>query len=94
MVRYLGDSVLSDFAFSPDFLFLAVDTNTSHKYPLTISTVIKYLSYLYENSLMCLVIKYISQNYFPVIYVKTYCTGGPNIISSCDKFPISEVLFH
>lgn len=89
-----GDSVPSDFAFSPEFSFLAVNTNKPHKYQLIISTVIKFLSYLYENSLMCPMIKYFSQNYFPVIYVKTYCTGGPNIISSCDKLPILEVQFY
>lgn len=44
--------VLSDFAISPDFSFLAVDTNKSHKYQLMFCTVIKFLPYLYENSLM------------------------------------------
>lgn len=52
MVKYLGDSVLSDLAFSLDFSFLAVDTNKSHKYQLVIRTVIKFLSCLYGNSLM------------------------------------------
>lgn len=49
MVRYLGNTVPSDFTFSPDFSFLVVGTNKSHTYQLVISTVIKFLSCLYEN---------------------------------------------
>lgn len=53
MVRFLGYRTLSD-SFSQSLLFyLAVESNTSHNYQLMISTMIKYLSYLYENSLKC-----------------------------------------